>query len=123
MWHNDVEFSGEKCVDAFLPFIMQKQNNKISPRGRQRQKLNRKMLLIIASFSGCLIVGIIIFFKTSRVDQSMAAGSTYMVTEDAPVIEMTLDAPVLKTSPPAGPNMLLVRAVKYDLNNEVNDNH
>jgi hypothetical protein len=104
--------------------IMQKQNNKTSPRTRQRQKLNRKLVLIIAaSFGGCMIMGIIIFFKTSRVDQSIAAGSTYMVTEDAPVTEMTLDAPVLKSAQQPDPNMLLVRAVKHDHNNGMNDNH
>jgi len=124
MWHNKVKFSGEKCGYTFLPLIMQKKTNKIGPRGRQRQKLNRKMVLIVAaSFSCCVMLAIIIFFKTSRVDQSMAAGSTYMVTEDAPVTEMTLDAPVLKTSPQPGPNTLLVRAVKSDVNTGVNDNH
>ena len=44
----------------------------------------------------------------------MAAGSTYMVTEEPPVTEMTLDAPLLKTSEAPGPNTLLVRAIKYE---------
>jgi len=43
----------------------------------------------------------------------MAAGSTYMVTEDLPTTEMTLDAPLLKTGEGPAPNTLLVRAVKY----------
>ena len=47
----------------------------------------------------------------------MASGSTYMVTEDAPVTEMTLEAPVLKSAPEAGPNVLLVRAVKEEQKN------
>src|SRR6188768_444555 len=97
--------------------IMQKKNNKIGPRSNQRQKVRRKMVLLVtSSFIGCLIVALIIFFKTNRVDQSMAAGSTYMVTEDLPTTEMTLDAPLLKTGEGPGPNALLVRAVKHSKN-------
>src|SRR4029079_2401102 len=94
---------------------MQKKTNKFSPRTNQRQKQRRKMVLIVASsFIGCMIAALIIFFKTNRVDQSMAAGSTYMVTEEPPVTEMTLDALILKTSEAPGPNTLLVRAVKHE---------
>ena len=75
------------------------------------------VLILAASLSGCVIIAIIIFFKTNRVDQSMAAGSTYMVTEEPPVTAFTLEAPILKTGEGPGPNTLLVRAVKNDLNN------
>jgi len=59
-----------------------------------------------------MIVALIIFFKTNRVDQSMAAGTTYMVTEEPPTTEMTLVAPILKSGEGPGPNAILVRAVK-----------
>ena len=72
------------------------------------------VLIVASSFVGCMIAALIIFFKTNRVDQSMAAGSTYMVTEEAPVTDMTLDAPYLKTSEAPASNMLLVRAVKHE---------
>jgi hypothetical protein len=72
------------------------------------------VLILAASFTGCFVVALLIFFKTSRVDNSMAAGSTFMVTEDAPITDMTLDAPVLKNAPEVGPNVLLVRAVKKE---------
>ena len=53
----------------------------------------------------------------------MAAGGTYMVTEDAPVTEFTLDAPVLKSAPEPAPNTLLVRAVKEEVNTSRGDTH
>ena len=94
---------------------MQKKNNKISHRSNQRQRLNRKMVLILgASFTGCFLIAILIFFKTSRVDNSMAAGSTFMVTEEAPVTDMTLEAPLLKPNQELVPNVLMVRAIKEE---------
>ena len=44
----------------------------------------------------------------------MAAGTTFMVTEAAPVTEMTLDAPLVRSTPDAGPNVLLVRELKKE---------
>ena len=103
---------------------MQKKNNKIGPRYYQRQKLKRKMVLVgAASFIGCMIVALIIFFKTNRVDQSMAAGSTYMVTEEPPVTDFTLDAPILKKGEGPGENTLLVRAVKHEQKNGFQNKH
>lgn len=103
---------------------MQKKNSKIGPRSNQRQKLSRKMILILtASFMGCMIVALFIFLKTSRVDESMASGNTFMISEDAPVTEKTLDAPIVKSFPTLGPNTILVKAVKHEVNNNANENH
>ena len=114
----------KSVANAFLPLNMQKKNNKIGHRSNQRQKLNRKMILIIAaSFMGCMIAALTIFLKTSRVDESRASGNTYMVSEEVPVTEMTLDAPILKSTPEPEPNTLLVRAVKHDKNTGMNANH
>ena len=53
----------------------------------------------------------------------MAAGSTYMVTEDAPVTDFTLEAPLLKSAPQVGPNTLMVRAVKEEMKKGPGDTH
>ena len=96
---------------------MQKKNKKISPRGRQKQKLNRKIVLVIAATGiACLGIVLTIIISTSRIDKSMAAESIYLVPEQVPVVEKTLDAPVIIDQPHIGPNTILVRALKTEHN-------
>ena len=52
----------------------------------------------------------------------MASGNTFMITEEAPVTEKTLDAPIVKSYPTLGPNTIFVKAVKHDVNNNAHDN-
>jgi hypothetical protein len=94
---------------------MQKKTNRISHHGRQRQKQRRKMILIIgASSIACLAIVLTIFMNTGHVENSQAAANIYTVTDEPPVLEKTLDAPVLKQMPEIGPNTMLVRALKAE---------
>lgn len=81
------------------------------------------ILIVAASFIGCMIAALTIFLKTSRVDESMASGNTIMISEEPPVTEFTLEAPIIKTTPPIRPNTLLVRAVKEVRSTNGNDKH
>ena len=95
---------------------MQKKNNRIIHRGKMRQKISRRTILIItASCFTCMIAGLTIFFNTSKVEKSMAA-SVYMVTEEAPTVEKTLDAPVIRQVPAIGPNTIMMRPLKAERN-------
>jgi hypothetical protein len=92
---------------------MQKKSNRLQARNRQRQKIARKLVILIAASTlTCMVIGLTIFFHGSRVDDSMAAVNIYTVAEDAPVVDKTLDAPILRQIPVIGPNTVLVRPVK-----------
>ncbi|MCX6276039.1 MAG: hypothetical protein NTV09_12620 [Bacteroidetes bacterium] len=94
---------------------MQKKNNRLKHRTRQRQRLSRKTILILtASSIACMSIALTIFLNTSRVEKSMAAVSVYVVPDEKPVVEMTLDAPVIRQLPVIGPNTILVKALKAE---------
>lgn len=104
-------------IDFLIRKPMNKKNNKLQHRNKQRQKLSRKTILIItASSLACMSIALTIFFNTVKVEKSMAAVSIYLVTDEIPVVEKTLDAPVIMQFPTIGPNTILVRAVKPETN-------
>lgn len=72
------------------------------------------ILIIAASGMACVIIGLTIFFNTSRVDKSMAAKNIYIVTDADAVVDKTLDAPVLRPVTETGPEVIMVRAVKAE---------
>jgi hypothetical protein len=102
---------------------MQKKNSKIALRPRQRQKLKRKMVLVAAASFTCIVIVLTVLFQTSRVDKSMAGVNIYTVVEAEPVIEKTLDAPVLKQMPVIGLNTIMVRPVKASRTTAQNNPH
>jgi hypothetical protein len=57
-------------------------------------------------------IALTIFLNTSKVEKSMAAVSVYVVPDENPVVEMTLDAPVIRQLPVIGPNTVIVKALK-----------
>lgn len=94
---------------------MQKKNNRIKHRARQRQRLSRKTILILtASGIACMSIALTVFLNTSRVEKSMAAVSIYIVPDEKPVVEMTLETPVIRQLPAIGPNTIMAKAVKAE---------
>lgn len=94
---------------------MQNKHNRIIQRTRQRQLQRRKMILIIAASGvACMAIVLTILIQTGNVHDSMAAVSIYTVTEEQPVVEKTLDAPVIKQMPVIGPNTIIVKALKSE---------
>ena len=95
---------------------MKKEKNRIQQR--QRQKMTRKTIIILAAgCMTCMVIILTIFFNMSHVDQSMADNhngpvSIYTVVDEEPIIVKTLDAPVVKQMPLIGPNTQLVRNMK-----------
>gem|GEM_PF-4968567 len=93
--------------------IMQKKNNRIQKKMRQRQRQTRKMVIILtACFATCMSIALTVFFHSGNVEESQAAVSIYTVVDETPVVEKTLEAPLLRQGPAIGPNTILVRAVK-----------
>ncbi len=90
---------------------------------RQRQKMSRKTVIVIAaSCMICMVIGLTIFFNMSHVDKSMAdnhsgAVNIFTIVDEEPVVIKTLDAPVVKQMPVIGPNTQLVRSVKVAYGN------
>ncbi|CAN5676911.1 hypothetical protein BH11BAC1_BH11BAC1_19570 [soil metagenome] len=68
----------------------------------------------MTSSVACLSIALTIFFNTSKVEKSMAAVSTYTVTDENPIVEKTLDEPFIKQRPTIGPNTILVRSLKAE---------
>lgn len=70
------------------------------------------VVILTGSCIACMTIALTIFLNTGKVENSMAAVSTYVVPEEHPVVEMTLDAPVIRTVPVIGPNTLIVKNLK-----------
>ncbi len=103
---------------------MQKKNNRLKHRTRQRQRMSRKTILILtASSIACMSIALTIFLSTSRVEKSMAAVSIYVVPDENPVVEMILDAPVIRQLPVIGPNTIIVKTLKVDQQAAQNHNN
>ena len=71
-------------------------------------------MIIAASSMACAIIALTIFFNISRVDKTMAAENIFLVTDPEPVVEKTLDAPVIRQVPENGADVIMVRAVKAE---------
>ena len=90
---------------------MQKKNKRL--KQRQRQRLSRKMVLLISTSGiACLAIALTIFFHTGKVEKSMAAANLYLVPDEKPVVDMTLEAPVIRDIPTIGPNTILAKTMK-----------
>ena len=106
---------------------MKKKRSRIQQR--QRQKMSRRTVVVIAaSCMTCMVIGLTIFFNMSRVDKSMADNhngtvTMYTVTDEEPVIVKTLEAPVVKQMPVIGSTTQLVRSVKVDRNAQQNNHN
>lgn len=61
-----------------------------------------------------MTIALTIFMNTSRVDNTMAAANVYVVPDENPVVDMTLDAPVIRQIPVIGPNTMIVKTVKAE---------
>ena len=84
-------------------------------RGKQRQKLRHRMILMLtAAAMACVVIVITVILQTGNVDESTAAVSIYTVIDENPVTEMTLEEPVRKQLPTIGPNTIFVRPIKTE---------
>src|SRR5262245_16873277 len=87
-------------------------------RSKQRQKLRRRTILIVAaSFVLLLTASLTIFFHFSNIDRSTAGtgqgfSGQYLIEEQTFVTDMTLPEPLVSAKPAPGKNVLMVRPIK-----------
>jgi len=84
-------------------------------RNRQKQKPSRRTIVIVmASFTTCIVIGLAVFFHLLRVDKSAAATKEVFINEQEFTVDMALPAPVVSggVGGSSGANTQLIRKAK-----------
>src|SRR6185436_19394812 len=96
--------------------------SRIKTSGRQRQKLSRRTIIILAA-SGILLLtgGLTLFFNLTQVDRSTAKSTQgftgeYMISEQVFITDKSIPEPILRTELPPGPDILQTRPIKPSVN-------
>ena len=103
---------------------MQRKNGRLHARTRQRQKLSRRTVIIIAaSCMTCLVIGFTIFFNMSHVEKTMAKQGPpvkeYIMEEQNYTDAMTLPAPVIVKRPTINGSTQMMKPVKEIMEQQV----
>ncbi|MCX6276037.1 MAG: hypothetical protein NTV09_12610 [Bacteroidetes bacterium] len=97
---------------------MKKKQSRIRHHARQRQKMSRRTVMVIAaSCMTCAIVGLTIFFNMSRVDKSMADTRNQpvkilMIEDEEPVTVKNQPVAIVKPTQIIDANTQIVRSPK-----------
>src|SRR6267154_1933215 len=91
-----------------------KKSNNPQTKQRQRQKVSRKIIIIIGACSLLFIViGLTIFFNISHVDQTDASDNHLIIDDEQTfTIEKTIEAPVIAQRPTMNSNTVFAKKVK-----------
>ena len=97
---------------------MSKKGNRVGQKNRQRQKMSRRMILIVASSCALLFGGITAVVHFASVEDSKAQGEQEAtVLLDLPqafTTDMSLPAPLVLPNRHAGQHTILIRKIVTD---------
>ena len=91
----------------FKEFFMKPRDSRLKHRTRQRQKMSRKMILIIGSSIVCLVIALVVVLNITNVNDTQAAVNGATSTNVVIIPEQNNESIVNPTAPAAARTMTI----------------